>query len=125
MIISRKEKRKMPNYTKPYLKVSRDGRFYLSKKAVEILEIVEPESEGVLIGYKDQALFIAYSKDDDCFKGSFQKGSQGIRFCNKIEQLKVFAYFNNPIKFAINFKMNIEDVMIEEGYKFYKLEVVV
>lgn len=125
MIISRKEKRKMPNYTKPYLKVSRDGRFYLSKKAVEILEIDEPENEGVLIGYKEKSLYIAYSNDEDCFKGSFQKGCQGVRFCNKIEQLKVFDYFNNPMKFAINFKINVEDVVIEGGYKFYKLQAVV
>lgn len=122
MIISRKQERKMSSYTKPYLKVSRDGRFYLSKKAVDILEIDEPENEGVLIGYKEESLFIAYSKDADCFKGSYQKGCQGIRFCNKIEQLKIFNYFNNPMKFAINFMINVEDFLIESGYKFYKLQ---
>lgn len=126
MTISRNEKQKPINgYYKPYLKVSRDGRFFLSKKAVEILKIEDPKKEGVLLGYKNGALYISWSKDDDCFKGSFQKGAYGLRFSNKWEQLKVFKHFGNPMKFSLNFKINVDDVVIDGGYKFYKMETVI
>ena len=122
MFISRKEVYKRPNYTRPFLKVYNDGRFYLSKKLTEILEIENTKDEGFVLGYTDEFVYIAYSKEELSFKGSFKNKPSGIQFANKVEQTKIYNFFKIKFDKYIKLDLVLHDFVIEQGYKFYKLK---
>ena len=123
MIISKKTKHTQKLVKVPCVRVHKCGHFVFNKASVELLEIDEPSEEGVVFGYENTSVFVAYSKDVDAYRGAYKNGESSFRFASKYEADNIMSAYKLSEKIAIlEVSDKPEDVVIIDGYKFFKLK---
>jgi len=93
------------------------------KAAVQLLEIEDNEKEGVVFGYQNNEPYVAYSTDEDCYKGMFKVGETSFRFGSKYESEQILSCFNVEDKsIVLSVSDEPKEIVMSEGYKFLKLK---
>lgn len=123
MIISKKTKHTQKLVKVPAVRVHKCGHFVFNKASVELLEIDNPTEEGVVFGYDNHSVFVAYSKEVDAYRGSYKNGESSFRFASKYEADNIMSAYGLSDKIAVlEVSDKPEDVVILDGYKFFKLK---
>lgn len=123
MIISKKTKHNLKLLKEPCIRVQRCGHIVLNASAVKLLEIEDTNKDGVIFGYENNEIYVGYSDDVDCYKGAFKKMENSFRFGSKYEADNILSSFNIKEKNAcFIISTEVQDIVIFEGYKLYKLK---
>lgn len=123
MIISKKTKHTQKTVKIPSMRINKNGHIVFNKAAVQLLEIEDHEKEGVVFGYQNNEPYVAYSTDEDCYKGMFKTGETSFRFGSKYEAGQIMSCYNVLEKaIVLSVSDDPKDVVTMEGYKFLKLK---
>ena len=123
MIISKKTKHTQKTVKVPSIRINKNGHIVFNKAAVQLLEIEDNEKEGVVFGYQNNEPYVAYSTDEDCYKGMFKVGETSFRFGSKYESEQILSCFNVEDKsIVLSVSDEPKEIVMSEGYKLLKLK---
>lgn len=90
MIISKRKvsERYVVKKNIPSIRLNKSGHIILNKAMVELLEIENPEKDGIAFGYDFETgkSYIGYSSDHDSYKGRFKPKESSFRFGSVYER---------------------------------------
>ena len=93
--------------------------FSFNRVAIDSLDIINTEADGVMFAYDRSDIYVGACKDEDAYFGQFQKDNS-FRFGAAAEARRMRRFYpeQKKLRFIIT-----DDFVLYEGYKLYRLEI--
>lgn len=93
--------------------------FSFNRVAIDSLDIINTEADGVMFAYDRSDIYVGACKDEDAYYGQFQQ-DKSFRFGAVAEARRMMRFYpeQKKLRFIIT-----DDFVLYEGYKLYRLEI--